>query len=264
MSDQVSEGVLRGGLPYFAVGDGTPLVYLPGFNPSHANPPAFGRKMLVRTVRPFVRAGYRVYFVNRKPGMPMGSTMSDVAADHARALHEHFREPVDVLGHSTGGSIALQLIVDHPEVVRRGVVASTAYALGPVGRPAQMEMARRLANGRPGYHLLVPGMVRHPVPRALLTGLAWAVGVVTPKPKDPSDMLAMVTAEDGLDVYDRLPEVTTPTLVICGARDYFWTPEMFAETAARMPGGTLVMYPEAGHAVNVRAEFYRDVLAFLR
>ncbi|SDN12293.1 alpha/beta fold hydrolase [Allokutzneria albata] len=260
----MSEGVLPGGLPYFTAGEGRPLVYLPGFNPSHHNPSPTGRKMLARTMRPFVAAGRKVYFVNRKPGMRLGSTMSDVADDHAKALHEYFREPVDVIGHSTGGSIALQLIVDHPEVVRRGVVASTAYALGPVAKGAQLEMARRLAQGRPGYHLLVPGMVKHRVPRAVLGGLLWAVGLVLPKPKDPSDMLAMMTAEDGFDVYDRLPRVTTPTLVICGARDHFWTPEMFAETAARMPGGTLVMYPGAGHGVITKREYHRDVLAFLR
>ncbi|MCP3798769.1 alpha/beta hydrolase [Allokutzneria sp. A3M-2-11 16] len=260
----MSEGVLPGGLPYFTAGEGRPLVYLPGFNPSHHNPPPTGRKVLARTVRPFVAAGRKVYFVNRKPGMPLGSTMSDVASDHAKALHEYFREPVDVIGHSTGGSIALQLIVDHPEVVRRGVVASTAYALGPVAKGAQLEMARRLAQGRPGYHLLVPGMVKHRVPQVVLGGVLWAIGLVMPKPKDPSDMMAMMTAEDGFDVYDRLPGVTTPTLVICGERDYFWTPEMFAETAARMPGGTLVMYPKTGHGVVTKREYYRDVLDFLR
>ncbi|WP_086820924.1 alpha/beta fold hydrolase [Allokutzneria sp. NRRL B-24872] len=260
----MSEGVLPGGLPYFTVGEGRPLVYLPGFNPTHENPSGIARKISERTVRPFVRAGRKVYFVNRKPGMATGSTMADIAADHARALHEYFREPVDVLGHSTGGSIAFQLLLDHPDVVRRAVLASTAYALGPVAKRAQMAMGRKLAEGRPGYQELVPGMIKHRAPQLVVSGLMWVAGMLAPKIKDPSDMMAVLTAEDGFDVRDRLGEVTTPTLVICGARDYFWTPEMFAETAAGMPGGTLVMYPRAGHAVTTKREFYRDVLEFLR
>ncbi len=55
------------------------------------------------------------------------------------------------------------------------------------------------------------------------------------------------------------PEIQTETLLICGARDYFWTPEMFAETALRMPHGHLVMYPDAGHAIITDHRFAGDV-----
>jgi pimeloyl-ACP methyl ester carboxylesterase len=74
----------------------------------------------------------------------------------------------------------------------------------------------------------------------------------------------MLRAEDGFDVYDRLTGIRTETLLICGARDYFWTPEMFAETAFRMPHGHLVMYPDAGHAIVTHRRFAGDVAAFLR
>jgi pimeloyl-ACP methyl ester carboxylesterase len=74
----------------------------------------------------------------------------------------------------------------------------------------------------------------------------------------------MLRAEDAFDVHGRLADIPTETLVICGARDYYWTPEMFAETAYRMPHGRLIMYPNFGHAIPWRAEFARDVIAFLR
>jgi alpha-beta hydrolase superfamily lysophospholipase len=66
---------------------------------------------------------------------------------------------VHVLGHSTGGSIVMQLIADHPQVVRRAVEASAAYALGPVARRAQLNMLRSLeTTGRFAAEELVDGI----------------------------------------------------------------------------------------------------------
>jgi hypothetical protein len=42
----------------------------------------------------------------------------------------------------------MQLIADHPEVVRRAVAASAAYPLGPVARRAQLNMLRSLETTR--------------------------------------------------------------------------------------------------------------------
>ena len=53
---------------------------------------------------------------------------------------ERFGGPVPVIGHSTGGSLLLQLLADRPDVVTRAVVASAAYTLGPVAKQAQREL----------------------------------------------------------------------------------------------------------------------------
>ena len=50
------------------------------------------------------------------------------------AILERFGGPVPVIGHSTGGSLLLQLVADRPDVVTRAVVASAAYTLGPVAK----------------------------------------------------------------------------------------------------------------------------------
>ena len=106
-------------------------------------------------------------------------------------------------------------------------------------------------------------MIRFRWLRRALTPIA-AVAARRIRIASPGDAVAMLRAEDAFDVRDRLPGIPTETLVICGARDYYWTPEMFAETAFRMPRGRLIMYPDRGHAIPVRPEFARDVIAFLR
>jgi pimeloyl-ACP methyl ester carboxylesterase len=244
-----------------AIGHGRPLVFLPGFGPEHSVPTGWGRRIALNQVRHL--ADHReVFWVNRKPGLAAGTTMSDLAEQHAVALAEQFGAPVDLMGHSTGASIVLQVLVEHPKVVRRAVVVSGAYALGPLARP-QLRMGELLAEGRPGYHLIAPGMTRNPLLRPLLTAAMWTAGWAVPKPRDPSDMLAVLRAEDAFDVRDQLPDITVPTLVVHGERDYFWTPEMFAETADRIPGGRLISYPKVGHNPLADPRFAPDVLAFL-
>ncbi|MCK2237009.1 MULTISPECIES: alpha/beta fold hydrolase [unclassified Crossiella] len=259
----VEAGELPGGFPYLAVGSGRPLVYLPGFTPEHVNPAGLPARMAIRSVRPLAEGGWRVHLVNRRPGLRRGMSMAEIAAEHAAAITARFGEPVALVGHSTGGTVALQLTADHPAVVSRVVLASTAYTLGPVARKAQWAMAHRLAERRPGYHLLADGFTRNPVLLRVLRGLMWTVGNFGPWPLNPVDMLAMIEAEDRVDLRARLPEIATPALVVAGARDYFWTPELFTETADLLPNGRLVLYPDAGHAVNVSRRFYRDALAFL-
>jgi pimeloyl-ACP methyl ester carboxylesterase len=259
----VVEGAFKGGLPYLKVGRGRPLVYLCGFTHHHVNPTGMGRRITLGTVRPFAEAGYEVYFTNRPPGLPATTTFADLAAVHADGIAAHFGEPVDVLGHSTGGSLVLQLIADRPEVVRRAVAASAAYRLGPVAKAAQLDLLREIErDGRFHAETLVEGLTPNKLLQRLIS-LPMRLSGLLIKVPNPSDPIAVLRAEDGFDVYDRLPSIPTETLVICGAKDYFWTPEMFRETAERLPNGTLVMYPKSGHAIVTKKQFFADVLAFL-
>ncbi len=85
------DGVFAGGLPYLAMGSGEPLVYLSGGAPNHRNPPpGFQRQLTLRTIRPFARAGFEVFFTSRWPGMSIDITWPEVAAGHAKALTGRF------------------------------------------------------------------------------------------------------------------------------------------------------------------------------
>jgi pimeloyl-ACP methyl ester carboxylesterase len=267
-SIDVREGIFSGGLPYLAVGSGEPLVYLCGSTLNHRNPrPGLERTLTLRTLTPLARAGFEVYFTNRWPGMAADTTFAEVAERHAEAICRHFSQPVDVLGASTGGSLVLLLIADRPDVVRKAVVASAAYALGPVAKEAQLKLLHGMEEtGRyPAEAVLdlMPGKLRSRLLRALLTPIALlAAKRITIE--NPADPIAMLRAEDAFDVRDRLGDIQTETLVICGAQDPFWTLEMFAETAFRLPRGKLIMYRNRGHALIIAPEFFTDVTAFLR
>jgi pimeloyl-ACP methyl ester carboxylesterase len=261
----VREGSLHGGLPYLAVGAGPPLVVFSGLSAEHANPTGLGRWFALQTLKPMARH-FTVYAVNRKPGLPAGSTIGDLAGHYADAIAREFPGPVCVWGISTGGSIAQQFAIDHPQLVRRLVLAATACRLSPYGRQVQRRLAELVKDDRPrrAYAALGPALAATAAGGRGFAALMWLFGG-SQRVDDPSDMLVTVAAEDVFDAAAQLHRITAPTLVVAGGRDRFYAPELFRETAERIPGARLRLYPDKGHAgVMTHKPAIREIVAFLR
>lgn len=96
--------------------------------------------------------------------------MAELATVYAAGLQAGFPGPVNVLGISTGGSIALQLAADHPELVGRLVLAGTAYTLGPIGRRAQRGYVERAERGGRPSPALADVVTESAIGRRLLRG----------------------------------------------------------------------------------------------
>ncbi|QFY09546.1 hypothetical protein GBF35_25445 [Nonomuraea phyllanthi] len=122
---------------------------------------------------------------------------------------------MNVLGMSTGGSLALQLAADHPQLIARLVPGGTACTLGPIGKRAQrahVDRARRGQRPSPALAGLVTGSA---IGRALIKALGW----LADGRKDHTDAATMLNAEDGYDLRGRLHDVKAPTLLIQGEKN---------------------------------------------
>lgn len=260
----VREGVVGPDMAYLRTGAGAPLLYLPGLSGDHRAPRGSDRGFVLRGIRPFA-AVRDVWWVNRRPGLEPGVTMADLARDYAKAVRAELDPPVDVLGVSTGGSVALQLAADHPALVRRLVLVCSACRLGPEGREGQRRVADLAGRGklRRGGGLMMSMAGRGPVSRRLLWPLGWAMGPSLLGHGDP-DLLRTIEAEDAFDLRERLPRVEVPTLLVGGDRDRFYTGGVFEETARLLPNGRLLIYEGKGHAgVLMSRRLAGDVIAFL-
>jgi hypothetical protein len=84
-------------LPFAAVGEGAPVVVLPGLAPVTG---VEGDGMLRGTLGPLAAlAGTRrLVLFNRRPGLPAGMTMSQLADEPAEAIRDGLDPPVDVVG----------------------------------------------------------------------------------------------------------------------------------------------------------------------
>jgi pimeloyl-ACP methyl ester carboxylesterase len=251
-------------LPHLRLGTGAPLVLIPGLAGRHGVPVRIGRWMQHQEIVEL--SGTRtVWSIDRRAGLEHGISMSEIADEYAAQLRHLFAEPVDVVGVSTGGGIALQLAVDHPELVHRLVLVSAAYRLSDFGRALQRDIAAALRAGRPrraaALFLSNTGATR--VSRAVLS----VAGRLAPRivvGHQDSDLLVTLDAEDTFDLSSRLPEVKIPTLVVGGANDRFYTAALFEATAAAIPNATLAIHRGAGHiGTQGNRRLVRDILSFL-
>jgi pimeloyl-ACP methyl ester carboxylesterase len=237
-----------GRLPYLALGEGAPLVFLSGLLPDAGVETPTMRRIAARTVAPFAERR-RVLFFNRRARLARGSTMSDLASEHAEALAALGHGPVDVVGSSTGGSIAQQLAADHPEAVRRLVLFSTACRLPPHAVALQGRVATLIRRGasRRAFATLVAGLVppwRGRAPAAAAAALL--LPRVFPDVQGLADMATTIEAENEFDLA-ALGPIRAPTLIVAGAEDRLYGPHVFGETAALIRDSRLVLVPGKGH-----------------
>ncbi|MFE6509621.1 alpha/beta fold hydrolase [Nocardioides sp. NPDC057767] len=247
MQERESVGLLHGDIPYLRIGHGPPLVSVLGLTPDHEVPEGLQRRMALAFATPFAQ-DFTVLVVNRRRGLRPGQSMSEIAGHLADAIAHDLSEPVFLHGTSTGGSVALQLAVDRPDLVRRLVVVSSACRLGSRGRAMQAEMARLIRAGEPraAWASMMTGMLPWPLRRPTGPLARWAARLMVPA--DPTDLLVTLDAEDAFDVEADLPQIMAPTLVVGGRSDAFYSPELFHRTAQGVPDGRAHIFEKWGHA----------------
>jgi pimeloyl-ACP methyl ester carboxylesterase len=263
-------GYFRSGLPYNRFGSGSRnIVIFQGL--VFENKPLTGLMLPIFTEPyKFLAEDYTIYIVTRKPGLPDGYTLKNISDDYATMIREEFGGPIDVLGVSTGGSIVQHFAADHPDLVRRLVIHSSAYTLTDTAKSVQLRVGHlaRQRQWRAAYAALLEFIVpRSGVMKYGAKPLIWLGsmlgGMLFGAPADPSDLVVTIEAEDKHDFKDRLVQITAPTLVVAGDKDPFYTEALFRDTAAGIPNAKLILYKGMGHPASGK-QFSRDVLTFLR
>jgi pimeloyl-ACP methyl ester carboxylesterase len=237
------ERVQLGPLPALATGHGPPLLYLGGLLPTAGVDGKLARRSAEFSARPLIGVR-RVSYTNRRPGLAAGMSMAELATEHARAIEALDAGAVDVVGVSTGGSIAQQLAADHPGAVRRLVLISTGCRLSEQTRHLQLDVAAQIRAGKErqalasvALSMLVPGA--EPLGRVLAP--------LVRRPGDLSDLATTIEAEDGFDLARCDGTIEAPTLIVAGARDRFYPRQLLEETQQLIPRSVLIRIPRRGH-----------------
>jgi len=175
--------------------------------------------------------------------------MAAIADEHARAITALGDGIVDVVGFSTGASIALQLAADHPGAVRRLAVVGGACRLSPTGREVQARVAELLRAGRARAAARAAASAVAPRgTRAAAGAVAWlGAGRAFGDPDARDDLATTLEAEVAFDLTGGTDPISAPTLVVMGDRDRFYGPELARETASLIPGSHLVIVRHRGH-----------------
>jgi pimeloyl-ACP methyl ester carboxylesterase len=259
-----SETTLGAGLSALVIGtSGRPLLYLPGLSTAVGLPR--GRERARATVgwEPLLDR-FTIYRISR-PTQPPGTSFAQMAEQHAVAL-EGLDPPVDVIGESTGGAIALHLAAARPDLVRRLVLVIIGATLSANGRMLAERTHANISNGRvrPAYRDMYSLGATSAVSRAVRGAMGWAIGPrLSPPPDDPAIVLRELEAWRAFDGTRIASSVASPTLVIGAERDPVFIPTYADELAALIPQGRAVTIPRLGHAFPRRA-IQEHISPFLR
>jgi pimeloyl-ACP methyl ester carboxylesterase len=262
LKNWITTGYTKNNLPYVRI-DGGPrnLVIFEGLNFNHKPPTGIQLRMIISSYRVF-SSHFTIYYVGRKPGLPAGYTIKDMADDYAVMIKNEMNVPVDTMGLSTGGPIAQQLTVDHPEIVRHLVLASTGYALSVSGATAQRKVSEFVRQGKyRSAAVTMAALMSSGMKRPIMKAIFWMMGAYMFRSYyGLSDGLIELEAEDKFNFKERLPEIKIPTLVIGGENDRFYP---IAETGAKILSARVIIYPNAGHMISMNHRFNQDILAYL-
>lgn len=248
------------------MGSGPPLVLLPGLAPENGRPTGLARGGELQTMAAYAR-DFTVYWIGRPTALKRGTSFAEITAAVADAIRAEFERPVNVLGISTGGSIAQQLAAEHPDVVNRLVLVSTGCRLDGRALTTQREMIEIARRGNP--RVVMAAFARDVIPawrgRTVAAASMYAFGLrLYPGARDTNDLLVTLEAEETFDLA-ALPTITAPTLIVNGGRDQFYERHVVEETHRLIPGSRLSVRPRRGHITVVSDKIaLAETLNFLR
>jgi len=242
---------------YELAGQGPPLVLL------HANP--FDHTMWLYQIAHFSRrftvvaVDLRGYGRSDKPEQPFA--FSDMANDVVGVVRDRGFDRIALAGVSIGATLALQIGLDHPEMVRAQILVG-----GEAGSPAVFKSlaadyaAKPIAEQRVEHIRMIVGddFAGSPRGRYLLDAFLES----TPELAGAS-ISQIFRARTAVDLRGRLAEIAIPTLVVNGATDV--SLDSGRETASRIRNAQHRIIPGAGHICCLEKPwlFDRLVLDFL-
>lgn len=188
-----------------------------------------------------------------------GIGSAQMASDYEAVLREFDVHDVVLVGHSLGGFLSVKALLDVPGM-RERVRALVLVA----------SIAGETMRGSPQNRLQVP-LIRIGVMRAVSRSptYSWLFGASLcgdrPSPthiqvfnemfaaQHHPALVPILNAMAGESYYDRLQEITVPTIVLCGDRDQT-TPRWHSEQLGiRIPEAQNVWLPGSGHFINWEA-----------
>lgn len=190
---------------------------------------------------------------------PVPDTLKGFAASLISLLDHLEVGRTMLLGHSMGSMVALQIALDYPERVDRLVL----YGSASIGNlPSRFEsvdasIERIESQG-------VDATADHIVPTWFVDGYQAPFAAMCREAGRGATVAATTRALRAIsewDVTDRLHEITTPALIICGDRDRSTTPDNSFRLSKALVNSELCIVPGCAHNVHLeRPELFSSVV----
>ena len=264
-------------LYYEEHGHGDPLLCIMGFATDSTG-------WLLQTPA-FAEHHRTIIFDNRGVGRsakPTGAYTIHEMADDAVGLLDHLKiDRTHVLGLSMGGMIAQELVLRHPDRVRKLVLAATfpepdaaseenrkiifTQLGGTITDGGEMKIDFTALNPLMFFQHLLPLVFNPTFIQTELPKLMQMFSGALQYGFSMEAVMGQMQAVMGHKTTDRLGTITAPTLVLTGDADRLISPANSAVLARSIPGAQLVQIPGGSYGFNIEMpeRFNQTVLQFL-
>ena len=252
IDDGATELLIGPDLPTLRIGSGPmTLVYLPGLTLHPGLPTGMDRRMAASGWDALLPA-YTLWRVGRRV-RPVGTTFADMAEDTIVAM-EALHPPVDLMGASTGGILALHVAAVRPDLIRRLVLVVTGHHLSDEGQRTGHRVMEAAQRGR--WRTVYGSMMRigsTGLRRVAFGAVGWLLGPrLLGVPGDPTIFMAELDAWLRVDA-EAVPErISAPTLILGGAEDRIFPTQITQELGRRIRHATVTIVPGLAHDFPAR------------
>ena len=183
-----------------------------------------------------------------------GYGSADSLAEMARIALEQAPDSFDLLGHSMGGRVALEIFRLAPERVRRIALVSTGVHSLREGEAAKRHALQTIGWNQ-GFEKLIDTWLPPMVAEA---------NRARPEIYEPLRQMNLAAGQQVFDAQihalvnraeleSLLPQITCPALVMTGELDTWAPPAQHEAIASAIPNSELVIVPGAGHMIQLEA-----------
>lgn len=202
-----------------------------------------------------------------KSTFPAGSNNPQVMAEDTVAFMKSLSIiSCNVIGISMGGTVALQLALEHPSLVNTLILTNTFDKLRPRKFSLWIFYAiRLLLVHMSGMKTQADFIARRLFPDPNQEQLREAYKAQVEE-ANPHGYRSVMRSYARYDLSEQVKSLRMRTLIITGERDSIVPPEVQVEMANRIPNAEHVIIADAGHAVSVEKpdEYNQNILEFLR
>ena len=248
-----------GKMHYLSFGKGDKiLVMIPGLRLSNIEGAA---RVVAMYYRIFAKE-YRVYMFDRKDDIHEGYTIHDIAEDTVEAINKLGLKDIYLFEASQGGMIAQDITIDHPELVRKLVLAVTLSRVNDTVKDVIGHWLELSKNGDL-YEVAKDYTYKGFSESYLKKYKAFIPFFVKTQKFMPTERF-MILAKAILtcDTYERLNEIKCPVLVLGGGKDKIVSGEASIEIAQKI-GCEYYIYENLSHeAYNEAKDFNKRIFDF--
>jgi len=220
--------------------------------------------------RALVGRGFRaIQFDNRDIGRSsmmdggVDYSVADMATDTLAVLDHAGVDKVHVAGISMGGMITQEMLLRCPERFSRAVLIATWAGGSTMTLPESRIVEMLVSRVDPNDAVAVEAHLRKLYGAITAPGFAeknahlidMIVSFALEQRVSSDAIMRQFRAVGRFSAWDRLPDITVPTLVVHGEADSLIPYENGEQLSRRIPGARLRSLPQVGHLVPLEAPF---------